>query len=169
MFVQHFCVNSNSPLWSWPCSDLACHFSQDYILRLILTTTCNILHVLCFSRKPSTHHLDWWYASIFVFHPQLPSCLFACLALMAFCVTVDRDDPVMLAVSTMSMSLQVKQATSLWREALRAKKNSWEIPASKAPRSGPIQYTCRWGTEKGDVTLFGWSKTNKLQTNIMCM
>lgn len=70
---------------------------------------------------------------------QLPSCLLACLALMALCVTMDRDEPVMLAASTMSMSLQVKQATSLWREALRAKKNSWETPASKAPRTGPIQ------------------------------
>lgn len=58
---------------------------------------------------------------------------------MAFCVTVDSDDPVMLAVSTISMSLQVKQATSFWREALRAKKKSWDIPASMAPSTGPIQ------------------------------
>lgn len=75
--------------------------------------------------------------------PQLFSCLLACLALMAFCVTVDSDDPVMLAVSTISMSLQVRHATSFWREALRAKKNSWDTPASIEPSTGPIQYTCR--------------------------
>lgn len=45
---------------------------------------------------------------------QLLSCLLACLALMAFwfCVTVDSDDPVMLVVSTISMSLHVRHATS---------------------------------------------------------
>lgn len=75
--------------------------------------------------------------------PQLLSCLLACLALMAFCVTVDSDDPVMLAVSTISMSLQVRHATSFCLEALRAKKNSWDTPASIAPSTGPIQYTCR--------------------------
>lgn len=77
--------------------------------------------------------------------PQLASALLACLALMAFWVTVDRDDPVMLAVSTISMSLQERQATSFWREALRAKRKSWDTPASMAPTTGPNQYTWRQG------------------------
>lgn len=71
--------------------------------------------------------------------PQLLSCLLACLALMAFWVTVDSDDPVMLAVSTISMSLQERQATSFWRDALRAKRKSWDTPASIAPTTGPNQ------------------------------
>lgn len=107
--------------------------------------------------------------------PQLFSCLLACLALMAFCVTVDSDDPVMLVVSTISMSLQVRHATSFWREALRAKKNSWDTPASIAPSTGPIQYTCRLeehereviinykvGENRGNyLILSGLSKTDK--------
>lgn len=71
--------------------------------------------------------------------PQLLSCLLACLALAAFWVTVDRDDPVMLAVSTISMSLQERHATSFWRDAPRAKKKSWETPAKTAPITGPNQ------------------------------
>ena len=90
---------------------------------------------------------------------QLLSCLLACLALMAFwfCVTVDSDDPVMLVVSTISMSLHVRHATSFWRDALRAKKNSWDAPARTAPSTGPIQYT--WGQvkERSEVTAASWS------------
>lgn len=63
----------------------------------------------------------------------------------------------MLAVSTISMSLQERQATSFWREALRAKRKSWDMPARMAPTTGPNQYTCRrgvgeWG--RGGVSVF---------------
>lgn len=118
---------------------------------------------------PTTLKLDlhnWWaarYASLkllyyystyvclrLAFFLQLLSCLLACLALMAFwfCVTVDSDDPVMLVVSTISMSLHVRHATSFWRDALCAKKNSWDTPASTAPSTGPIQYTWRQVKER---------------------
>lgn len=55
---------------------------------------------------------------------QLWSSLSLCLVLTAVCVMVDRDERDILAVSNISMSLQVRQDTSFCLEALAAKKNS---------------------------------------------
>lgn len=54
---------------------------------------------------------------------------------------VDKDERDTLAVSNISMSLQVRQDTNFCLEALEAKKNSWAIAANTAPNTGPIQYT----------------------------
>lgn len=53
----------------------------------------------------------------------------------------------MLTASTISMSLQVMQATNFSLEALEAKKNSYETPASTEPSIGPIQYT-QWCSQR---------------------